>query len=54
METIQAEAPKFNFKALRKEKEVGSNLGLDLTKGEEGPIAVTYDMELGWIVRLWA
>ena len=35
METIQAEAPKFNFEAVWKEKEVGSNLGLDLTKGEE-------------------
>ena len=51
METIQAEAPKFNFEAVRKEKEVGSNLSLDLTKGEEGPIAMTYDMELGWITK---
>ena len=29
METIQVEAPKFNFEAVRKEKEVGSNMGLD-------------------------
>ena len=51
METIQAEAPKFNFEAVWKEKEVGSNLGLDLTKGEECLIAMTYDMELGWIAE---
>ena len=51
METIQAEAPKFNFEAVQKEKEVGSNLGLDLTKGEECLIAMTYDMELGWIAE---
>ena len=51
MDTIQAEAPKFNFEVVQKEKEVGSNLGLDLTKGEEGPIAMAYDMELGWIAE---
>ena len=51
METIQVEAPKFNFEAMRKEKEVGSNMGLDLTKEEEGPIAMTYDMDLGWVAE---
>ena len=51
METIQEEAPKFNFEAVWKEKEVGSNMGLDLTKEEEGPIAMTYDMDLGWVVE---
>ena len=50
-ETIQVEAPKFNLKAVRKEKEVGSNMGLDLTKEEEGPIAMTYDMDLGWVAE---
>ena len=41
----------FNFEAVRKEKEVGSNMGLDLTKEEEGPIAMTYDMDLGWVAE---
>ena len=36
---------------MRKEKEVGSNMSLDLTKEEEGPIAMTYDMDLGWVAK---
>ena len=27
-------------------------MGLDLTKDGEGPMAMTYDMELGWIVEV--
>ena len=26
-------------------------MGLDLTKDGEGPMAMTYDMELGWVVE---
>nr|POF18193.1 hypothetical protein CFP56_50728 [Quercus suber] len=48
MVTDQVEAPKFIFESAQKEKEVGRHMGLELTKEGEGPIAMTYDMELGW------
>ena len=36
---------------MQKENKVGSNMGLDLTNEGEGPIAMTYDMGLGWVVE---
>ena len=36
---------------MQKENEIGSNMGLDLTNEGEGPIAMTYDMGLGWVVE---
>ena len=51
METNQVEAPKFTFEAVQKENAVGSQMGWDLTNEREGPIAMTYDMELGWVAE---
>ena len=52
METIQIDVPKFKFEAVRKEKELGSDTGLELTKEEEGLIAMTYDMDQGWVAEV--
>ena len=52
METNQVEAPKFIFEVVQKENDVGSHMGLDLTNEGEGPIAMTYDMDLGWVAEV--
>ena len=51
METNQVEIPKFTFEAVQKENAVGNQMGLDLTNEREGPIAMMYDMELGWVAE---
>ena len=52
METFQGDVPKFKFEAVRKEKELGNDSGLELYKEEEGPIAMTYDMDQGWVAKV--
>ena len=52
METCQGDVPKFKFEAVRKEKELGNDLGLELYKEVEGPIAMTYDMDQGWVAEV--
>ena len=52
METFQGDVPKFKFEAVRKEKELGNDSGLELYKEEEGPIAMTYDMDQGWVAEV--
>ena len=51
METYQTETPMFKFESASKGYEEGGHVGLDLTKDREGPIAMTYDMELGWVTE---
>lgn len=51
METNQTETPKFKFELAPKMHEDGGHVSLDLTKDREGPMAMTYDMELGWVVK---
>ena len=50
--TCQGDVPKFKFEAVRKEKELGNDLGLELYKEVEGPIAMTYDMDQGWVAEV--
>ena len=52
METHQTETPKFIFEFVHKMKEVGRYVGLDLAKEGEGPIDMTYDMDLGWVAEV--
>ena len=52
METSQGDVPKFKFEAVRKDKELGNDLGLELDKEEDGPIAMTYDMDQGWVAEV--
>ena len=52
METHQTETPKFIFEFTHKMKEVGCYVGLDLAKEGEGPIDMTYDMDLGWVAEV--
>ena len=52
METFQGDVPKFKFEVVRKEKELGNDSGLELYKEEEGPIAMTYDMDQGWVAEV--
>lgn len=51
METYQTETPMFKFESASKGYEEGGHVGLDLTKDREGLIAMTYDMELGWVTE---
>ena len=51
MEINQTKTPKFKFEPAPKMHEDGGHLVLDLTKDGEGPMAMTYDMELGWVVE---
>ena len=51
METNQGECPKFTFEAVQKENAVGNQMGLELITEKEGPIAMMYDMELGWVAE---
>ena len=52
METSQGDVPKFKFEAVRNVEELGNVLGLKVDKEEEGPIAMTYDMDQGWVVEV--
>ena len=52
METSQGDVPKFKFEAVQKDKELGNDLGLELDKEEDGPIAMTYDMDQGWVAEV--
>ena len=52
METSQGDVPKFKFEAVRKDKELGNDLGLELDKEEDGPIAMTYDIDQGWVAEV--
>nr|POF01907.1 hypothetical protein CFP56_41924 [Quercus suber] len=54
METNQTETPKFKFELAPKMHEDGGHVSLDLTKDREGPMAMTYDMELGWVAKTLA
>nr|POE67505.1 hypothetical protein CFP56_36671 [Quercus suber] len=50
METHQTGIPKFKFEPAPKAQE-GGHVGLELTKDGEGPVAMTYDMEVGWVAE---
>ena len=52
METSQGDVPKFKFEAVRNVEELGNVLGLKVDKEEEGPIAMTYDMDQGWVAEV--
>ena len=52
METSQGDVPKFTFEAVRKVKELGNDLGLKVDKEKDGPIAMTYDMDQGWVAEV--
>nr|POF15853.1 glutathione synthetase, chloroplastic [Quercus suber] len=51
IETNQMEIPMFKFEPTQKVHKKGGLVGLDLTKDREGPMAMTYDVELGWIAN---
>ena len=52
METSQGDVPKFKFEAVRNVEELGNVLGLKVDKEKEGPIAMTYDMDQGWVAEV--
>ena len=52
METHQTGVPKFKFEPAQKVQEEGGQVGLDLKVDGEGPMAMTYDMELGWVAEV--
>lgn len=50
--TDQAEIPKFSFEPVNEMQEGGSFVGSGLSRDEEGPRAMTYDMESGWVAEV--
>lgn len=51
METQQLETSKFKFESVPKAILNECQVGLDSTKGGEGLMAMTYEMELGWVAE---
>nr|POE82122.1 hypothetical protein CFP56_57258 [Quercus suber] len=52
METHQTGTPKFKFEPAPKAQEDGGHVVLELKKDGEGPMAMTYDMEVGWVAEV--
>ena len=50
-ETSPGDMAKFKFEAVRNAEELGINLGLKVDKEVEGPIAMSYDMDQGWVAE---
>ena len=50
-ETSPGDVAKFKFEALRNAEEPGIKLGLKVDKEVEGPIAMSYDMDQGWVAE---
>ena len=51
IETSPGDVPKFKFEAVRNAEELGNTLGLKVDKEEEGPMAMSYDMDQGWVAE---
>ena len=52
METYQTRISSFKFEIVQKVQNEGGQVGLELIKDVEGPMAMTYDMELGWVMEV--
>lgn len=51
METENTKAPKFKFELAQKDRLVVDHVGSDTTSEVEGPMAMTYEMDMGWVVK---
>ena len=48
-ETRQIEIPTVDFKSARQRSPCDGSTGLDLEVTEDGPVAMTYEVDVGWV-----
>ena len=49
---IKQESQVSNLRPCKRFRMKGGQVGLELIKDVEGPMAMTYDMELGWVMEV--